>query len=132
MVCLAGNALIYQGFWGWVFADFVIIVGIILWFVNLGSLLQKKLPVLFSKMSQLGVWSYYIFLTHYLLVFITQKMDESLIPLVNNSSIGIKVVRVSLFGAIIIGTWIASRILERFDRSQFSDLIIKQTFAILK
>lgn len=129
LIWLAGNALIYQGFWGWVFADFVIAVGIILWFVNLGSLLQKKLPAFFSKMSELGVWSYYIFLTHYLLVFITQKMDAPLTPLFDNSPIGIKVLRVSLFGAIIVGTWITSRILQRFDQSQFSDLIIQQTFA---
>ncbi|BAZ20556.1 acyltransferase 3 [Kalymmatonema gypsitolerans NIES-4073] len=131
LIWLAGNALIYQGFWGWVFADFVIALGIILWFVNLGSLLQKKLPAFFSKMSQLGVWSYYIFLTHYLLVFITQKMDAPLTSLFDNSPIGIKVLRVSLFGAIIVGTWITSRILERFDRSQFSDLLIQKTFAKL-
>ncbi|BAY42677.1 acyltransferase 3 [Scytonema sp. HK-05] len=129
LIWLAGNALIYQGFWGWVFADFVIAVGIILWFLNLGSFLQKKLPAFFSKMSQLGVWSYYIFLTHYLLVFITQKMDAPLTPLFDNSAIGIKVLRVSLFGAILVGTWISSRILERFDRSQFSDLMIQKTFA---
>lgn len=131
-IWLAGNALIYQGFWGWVFADFVIAVGIIMWFLNLALLFQKKLPILFSKMSQLGVWSYYIFLTHYLLVFVTQKMDESLIPLLDNSWIGIKVVRFSLFVTIIVGTWITSRILERFDRSQFADFVIEKTLAFLK
>lgn len=103
-------------------------LGIILWFVNLGSLLQKKLSAFFSKMNQLGVWSYYIFLTHYLLVFITQKMDDILTPLLNNSPIGIKVLRVSLFGAIIVGTWITSGIVQRFDCSQFSDLMIQKTF----
>ncbi|WP_169219089.1 acyltransferase family protein [Brasilonema sp. UFV-L1] len=133
VIWLTGNALIYKGFWGWVFADFVIAVGMILWFVNLASLFKKKLPTLFSKMSQLGIWSYYIFLTHYLLVFLTQKLDDIVIPLLDNSLIAIKVLRVSLFGTIIVGTWIACLILERFDRSQFSDLMIQKTLAkILK
>jgi peptidoglycan/LPS O-acetylase OafA/YrhL len=127
-IWLFGNYLIYQGFWGWVTADFVIAVGIIMWFINIAYFLQKYLPLVFSKISLLGVWSYYIFLTHYLLVFVIGKIDNYLITIVADSWIGVKFLRISLFATIILGTWIASIMLEKFDKSRFLNQMIQKYF----
>lgn len=103
-------------------------MGIIIWFINIAYFLQKYLPLVFSKISLLGVWSYYIFLTHYLLVFVIGKIDNYLITIVADSWIGVKFLRISLFATIILGTWIASIMLEKFDKSRFLNQIIQKYF----
>lgn len=65
-VWLGGNALLYTGRWGWVVADFVIAAGLIVWLVNLAEFARVRAARLFSGISWLGVWSYYLFLTHLL------------------------------------------------------------------
>ncbi len=63
---LCGNFLLLTGRWAWAFADLIIAAGLVLWLVGLARLVRGVLPGVFKKVSSLGVWSYYVFLTHLL------------------------------------------------------------------
>jgi peptidoglycan/LPS O-acetylase OafA/YrhL len=131
LIWLSGNALIFRGFWGWIFADFVIAFGLILALVNLAALAQKKLPLLFHTVQSLGVWSYYIFLTHFLIIFIVQKLDDLIFPMVQDVWFGTKVLRLAGLLGMILCTGIATWLLRRFDRSKAADIVFQQTVARL-
>lgn len=74
LICIAGDILLHVGLWGWVFSDFVIAVGLILFVINLAFVAQQRLLPLFRGLSKLGDLSYYIYLCHYLVFFfITTK-----------------------------------------------------------
>jgi peptidoglycan/LPS O-acetylase OafA/YrhL len=66
VVWLFGSALIYQGRWTWAFADLFIAAGVVVWMLKLAAVVQTLLPRLFRAVSGIGVWSYYLFLTHLL------------------------------------------------------------------
>ncbi len=124
---LAGNALIYVGLWGWIFSDFIIALSLILWVVNLAWIFQQRFPFFFLKLSQIGRWSYYIFLTHYLFIYMFNETALKIIgePILHSFSI----TKISMLGFTIIGTWIASWLLMQFDRTRFPELIIKKSIA---
>ena len=63
---LCGNFLLLTGRWAWAFADLVIAAGLVMWLVGLAKLVRGVFPRVFKKVSSLGVWSYYVFLTHLL------------------------------------------------------------------
>lgn len=63
---LCGNFLLLTGRWAWAFADLVIAAGLVLWLVGLARLVRGVLPRPFRRVGRLGVWSYYVFLTHLL------------------------------------------------------------------
>ena len=63
---LCGSLVLLTGRWAWAFADIFIAVGLVLWLVGLARLVRRLLPRVFWRVSSLGVWSYYIFLTHLL------------------------------------------------------------------
>ena len=63
---LSGSLLLLTGRWAWTFTDLMIASGLVLWLINAASLAHRLLPRMFRTVSQLGVWSYYLFLTHLL------------------------------------------------------------------
>lgn len=73
-VWLVGNALLYAGRWGWIFADFALAVGLTIWVVNLARLVGRASPLTFRFFSWLGVWSYYLFLTHLLVGYAVARL----------------------------------------------------------
>jgi peptidoglycan/LPS O-acetylase OafA/YrhL len=127
LIWLMGNALIFRGFWGWIFADFVIALGLIVGLLNLSAFVQQKLPLLFAGMQTLSVWSYHIFLTHFLIIFIFQRLDEFFMPMVQDSWVAMKALRVLGLLCMIFFTGVAAGLLRRFDRSQVADLMFQQT-----
>src|SRR5262245_42350673 len=63
---LSGSLLLLTARWTWAFTDLIIASGLVLWLLNAASLVHRLLPRLFRAVSRLGVWSYYLFLTHLL------------------------------------------------------------------
>lgn len=126
LIWLAGYALVFMGFIQWIFADFFIALGLVLWVVNLAWIFQQRLSFLFLKMSQLGSWSYYIFLTHSTFLFLSWEIEAHLV--VDNNLLTI--IKIALVGLIIIGTWLASWLIMKFDKSRFPKLIIQKSIAI--
>jgi peptidoglycan/LPS O-acetylase OafA/YrhL len=70
LIWLLGNGLVYSGLWGWIFADFVIALGLVLWLFPLCAWLASRHDafslMLVSALGFLGLYSYQIFLVHLL------------------------------------------------------------------
>ena len=131
-IWLAGCALVYVGLWGWVFADFIIALGLILWFVNLGWIFQQRFSFLFLKLSQVGKWSYYIFITHSSFLYLWWELKGELVKaklVVENNLLSYLIIKVFMLGFMIIGTWVTSWLLMKFDKSRLPKIIIQQTIA---
>ncbi len=124
LIWLAGYALVFAGLWEWVFADFFITLGLVLWLVNLARIFQQSFSFLFAKVSQLGIWSYYIFLTHHTFLYLFWEIQEKLV--IDNNNLLI-IIKLSLLGFSIIATGIASWLLMKFDKSRFSKLLIQKS-----
>lgn len=125
-IWLAGNHLLHVGLWGWVFADFVIAIGLILLVVNLALVFQQKFSWLFLGLSKLGIFSYYIYLTHFLVLLFTIKMNKFT---VGANSLNLLIIKLLIFGFTIIATGIASWGLMRFEKSKFAKQIVQKLIA---
>ncbi len=120
LIWLLGQVLLYVGLWGWIFADFVIATGLVLWTLNFAYLLQRTIPSLFRAMTFLGVWSYYLYLVHQPFVrglrgvalIITGDDISGLTDILTNAA---------FLGLAAILTAIASFLLMKFDQSKFAD-----------
>lgn len=116
---LGGSALLIVGRWSWAFADLLIAAGLVLWLINLARLVQDVFPRLFKKMSSLGVWSYYLFLTHLLFGY----AHANLYVLWAGSKVIVVLMLLLTLVAMIASSWL----LMRLDRSglpkQFFDWI---------
>ncbi|MDQ3711046.1 MAG: acyltransferase [Acidobacteriota bacterium] len=66
---LVGNALLYVGLWGWIFADYFIAIGFTLVIIHLARLALSRFNRGFRTVSKLGSVSYYVFLTHLIFMF---------------------------------------------------------------
>ena len=66
---LAGNALLYVGLWGWIFADYFIAIGFTLVIIHFARLASRYFNRGFRTVSKLGNVSYYVFLTHLVFMF---------------------------------------------------------------
>ena len=66
---LGGNALLYAGLWGWIFADYFIAIGFTLVIIHLARSVLPRFQRVFKVISNLGRLSYYIFLTHLIFMF---------------------------------------------------------------
>lgn len=121
IIWIAGFSLVFIGLREWIFADLFISLGLVLWVVNLAWICQQKFSFLFVKLSQIGQWSYYIFLTHGAFIFLQWQLEGQ------NIHIALPV----MLGGIVFGTWITSWLVMKFDQSGFPKLIVKQTFAKL-
>lgn len=125
-IWLAGYALVFMGLWEWIFCDFVIALGIVLWVINLAWICQQKFTFLFLKVSQLGIWSYYIFLTHGIVLRVLNEAETSFFidNVLPDSSI---IITLFALGFLIVGTWVASWLLMKFDKSKFPKLVIQNS-----
>ncbi len=120
---LCGNALLYVGRWAWIFADILIAAGLIVWLVNLAKLVQSFIPKLFRGVSRLGVWSYYIFLTHLLFGYAHANLYTlwaGSVPLV-----------VLMLALTLVAIIAASWLLLCFDRSSLPKLIFRRSHGVL-
>jgi peptidoglycan/LPS O-acetylase OafA/YrhL len=129
LIWIAGNALLYTGFWGWVFADFVIAIGLTLWVINLAALCFRAFPVLFKKLSQLGIWSYYIFLCHFVFIYLfvldlPERISGNLTPDFYGEVHGL--IMVFAIAASLVGTWLTCGLLKKLDQSKLPELLIGQ------
>lgn len=124
-IWLLGQALLYVGLWGWIFSDFVIAAGLILWTLNLAYLLQRLIPSLFQAITFLGVWSYYLYLVHQPFVrglrgvalIITGEEFNGFTDVLTN---------VLFLGLAAILSAIASFLLMKFDQSKFADSLFSR------
>ncbi len=119
LLWLCGSALLYAGRWAWVFADFVIAAGLVLWVVNAARLVQRVMPKLFRAVSRLGVWSYYIFLTHLLVGY----AHANLYTLWMGSMTLVVLMLVLTLGAMVAASWL----LLRLDRSALPKLVFRRS-----
>lgn len=126
-IWLAGYTLVFVGLWEWVFCDFIIALGLVLWVINLAWICQQKFTFLFLKLSQLGIWSYYVFLTHGIVLRLSKEIEATLVG--DNVSPNLSIIEVSMLGFLIAGTWAASWLLMKFDKSRFPKLIIQNSVA---
>lgn len=126
-IWLSGYSLVFVGFRGWVFCDFIIALGLVIWVVNLAWICKQKLTFLFLKLSQIGVWSYYIFLTHGIVLRLSKEIEATLVSY--SVSTGSPIINVPMLGFLITGTWVASWLLMKFDKSRFPKLIIQNSVA---
>lgn len=99
---LCGNGFLYAGRWGWVFADFMIAAGLILWVVNGARFAQRRMPKLFRRVSRLGVWSYYIFLTH----LVVGYAHANLYTMWMNSMPLVVLMLVVTIGLMVVASWL--------------------------
>ncbi|MEJ7577433.1 MAG: acyltransferase [Pyrinomonadaceae bacterium] len=115
-VWLGGNALVYAGRWGWIIADWVIAVGLMVWVINLARAVRRFVPPLFRQMSKLGVWSYYLFLTHLLVGYTAARLYK-----LWSHSIATALLMVLIALASIVA---ACLLLRRFDGSKWPKIIV--------
>ncbi len=125
-VWLSGNALLYVGLWGWVVADFVIALGLGLWTLNLAWVCQQRFAAGFSRLSQLGVWSYSIFLTHYLFRWLFEETLGK--PFHDSQSWAAKTLMLSF---MVLGTLSTSWLVRQFDKSRWPQWLVHQILARL-
>lgn len=133
LIWLLGCALLYFRS-GWIVADFVIAVGLVLIVINLAWICQRRFTSLFSKLSLLGVWSYCIYLTHnffvsfengaeprvfnFLSLLFKSKSEALFLNFVTD------IVTMSIFGTVSL---LASWMLLKFDRSKLPKWLIQNT-----
>ncbi|MBE9178830.1 acyltransferase [Oculatella sp. LEGE 06141] len=127
-IWLVGNALLYAGLLGWVFADFTIAIGLTIWMLNFAHALRLHSPQLFRMLSRMSPWSYYIFLSHYLFIYWFETVGLAFAKSAGVSDLLILVIG---FSFITATTWISSWGLMKFDQSKLSQLIIQNTVARL-
>jgi peptidoglycan/LPS O-acetylase OafA/YrhL len=130
-IWLLGQALLYVGLWGWIFSDFVIATGLILWTLNLAYWLQRSIPQFFRAMTYVGGCSYYIYLTH-------QPFARGLrgVEMILNEG-GILSVTDALVYGLCLGlaavfSVIATLVLMKFDQTKFADGLFDRVFAVLR
>ena len=129
-IWLAGNVLLSVGLWGWIFADFVIAIGIMLSVLNVACFFHQRFSFFFLCLTRLGVWSYYIYLTHYLVIrFVTLRLDK---PIIGANSPKFLMIKLLVFGLTIVIVVIASWGLMRFDKSTFARGVVRKILALLR
>ncbi|MBE9040979.1 hypothetical protein IQ235_09320, partial [Oscillatoriales cyanobacterium LEGE 11467] len=122
-IWLASQTLLYVGLWGWIFADCAISFGLIIWLLNFARFCQKKSGRLFQVIATLGIWSYYIYLTHHPFARLFPQVRNLLLA---DRSSGL--VRLLLFSALfaltLVCIGVTSWLLAKFDRSQYPEIIM--------
>jgi peptidoglycan/LPS O-acetylase OafA/YrhL len=121
LIWLVGQGLLYVGLWGWIFSDFFIALGLILWTFNLAYLLQKISASVFYAMTFLGTWSYYIYLVHQ--PFTRGARGIVLLVIDPDDLVSDVLANVLCLGLAVICTVIASFLLMKFNKSPLADLM---------
>ena len=129
VIWLVGQALLYVGLWGWIFTDFVIALGMILRMINLANFSQKKIPLLFQSLTGIGIWSYYIYLSHQPFTRLFPELERYII-FQNPNGVTHIIIQLILLGATIACAYLASDLLRRFDQSAFPAKIIDQCLPV--
>lgn len=120
---LASQTLMYVGLWGWIFADCAISLGLIVWLLNFARFCQTQSTRIFQIVTTLGIWSYYIYLTHHPLARFFPRKYEILVP--EDSSVVVRFLVLSaLFAATIACIAGMSWLLAKFDRSRYPQLMM--------
>ncbi|MBE9143527.1 acyltransferase family protein [Planktothrix mougeotii] len=124
-IWLLGQTLLYIGLWGWIFSDFVITVGLILWTINLAAFVQSRIPLAFQGLTFLGIWSYYIYLSHQPLTRLYPEFETLWLSLGLNifPTFIVQLIYLTLF---IISVILASRLLWKFDQSPIPEQMTQQ------
>jgi len=117
VVWMVGNALLLTGRWAWAFADLLIAAGVVVWLLKLASVVQHLFPRLFKAVNRIGVWSYYLFLTHLLFGY----AHANLFMLWAGKPVLIVLMLVLTLVAIIGSSWL----LMRLDHSGLSTRIFR-------
>jgi peptidoglycan/LPS O-acetylase OafA/YrhL len=73
---LIGNLLRFK-VWGWIFSDYLIAFGWILVCLNFSNLIEKRFHFLFDRFVELGIFSYYIYLIHLLVIQIFDLFSKA-------------------------------------------------------
>lgn len=127
LIWLLGNAALTIEPWGWIFSDFLIGLGLILWLLNLAHLGQQKLPRITGWFSKLGDVSYYVYLVHYPLIYLStiylsERIGVQLNLFFANSwlSFGLGCF---VLGVNVAAIWICSHWVQKFDRLNVLDSI---------
>lgn len=120
MAWLGAQILLYVGLWGWVFADFAIAFGLIIWLLNLANFCRQRLSPIFATFTWIGVWSYYIYLTHQPFTRIFPQFQGVL--LAGRSSVWLELVETFVLLAltlacVAVSSWLAMK----FDRSSYPE-----------
>ena len=126
-IWLGAQKLLYIDLWGWIYSDFFIGCGLILWLINLAHWLRRRKSHIYEVISTVGVWSYYIFLIHQPF---TRLGSQLAVELWNHSWGKLGYILVSLvFLTLISGiVFCLSWLLRKFDRSTLPELIIDRLF----
>lgn len=130
LIWIAGQALLYIGLWGWIFTDFVIALGMMLWVINLAAFTQKKIPILFQALTEIGVWSYYIYLTHQPFTRLFPQLEGNLIQ-GNQPFINSLILEILCFAITIVSVYFASALARQFDQSSLPDQIMTKLNQLL-
>ncbi|VXD22846.1 conserved membrane hypothetical protein [Planktothrix serta PCC 8927] len=125
LIWLGGQSLLYSGLWGWIFTDFVIALGMILWIINLADFTHKKIPLLFKAVSLIGIWSYYIYLTHQPFTRLFPQIKHYIMP--HDPNLLTDLLTEFLFlGTTLVTIYFASDLARRFDQSKIPSKMIVQ------
>ncbi|KJH70617.1 acyltransferase family protein [Aliterella atlantica] len=129
LIWIVGQVLLCVGLWGWIFADFVISLGSILWILYLAYFCQKFISNVFKWVTLLGVWSYYIYLTHEPFIRALRRIVLKLFSEGINLSTG--TASVLIFGLTIALVYVASWLIQKFDRSKIPDQVVHKMSRLL-
>lgn len=110
---LIGNLLRFK-VWGWIFSDYLIAFGWILVCLNFSNLIEKRFQFLFNRFVELGIFSYYIYLIHLLVIQIFDLFSKSKISDSIFSSGLIK--KGVLISGILLVTYLCAYVLKIIDQ----------------
>ncbi|WP_421658232.1 acyltransferase family protein [Leptothermofonsia sp. ETS-13] len=134
VIWFIGSTLPCTGLIGWLPSDFIIALGLTLLLVNLGWLVKRQsffgFNHLFTRISQLGVLSFYPFLIHEFLilrVFPVTEMQKSPTFWVGSHWFSALLLELVVLGAVIVVTTFLSWLLMRFDKSKLPEILIQRT-----
>ena len=117
LIWVFGQFLLHIDLWGWIFADFVIALGLVLLLLNIAYFFQSKVSAFFQILTWLGVSSYYIYLTHEPIMHAFHPIETKLFKSVGTGDVGYFVLKFLLFGLLLALIYVASWMVMRFERA---------------
>lgn len=112
-----GQFLLHIDLWGWIFADFVIALGLVLLLLNIACFFKSKVSASFQILTWLGISSYYIYLTQEPVIQAFRAIETKLFNSVKAGNVSYLVLKLLLFGLLLASIYMASWIVMRFERT---------------